>query len=303
MQKIEKHDVASLCNRIADVLFDEIEIIINAPLYRVGALDFAAVTVKAANRREKVPLAQIESQQANPTADVEERLARFSKQLESRRKNWVAAQFSPGIHAQPAFTKTRRHPRADVETCDLSFQVVTPPAHGTLGSVANQLCVTLLPPYSDKATIKYTPAAGWFGADSFTYRVGAGGLWSAPATVSVTTRDPVRLHIGDLDGSRTVGSTKWTATVRFVVHQAAEGTVTGVTVSGSWSGGATGTATCKTSSSGVCTVSKANIPNGTPSVTFTVTNLALSPMVYQPSANHDPDGDSTGTSIVVMKAL
>ena len=114
MQKIEKHDVARLRNRIADILFDEIEIIINAPLYRVSALDFAAVTVKPANRREKVPLAQIESQQANPAAGIEERLARFSKQLEGRRKNWVAAQFLPGIYAQPAFTKTRRHPRAGI---------------------------------------------------------------------------------------------------------------------------------------------------------------------------------------------
>ena len=112
MQEIEKDDVAGLCNRIADILFDEIEIVINAPLHRVGALDFTAVTVEAANRREKVSLAQIESQQANPATGVEERLARFSKQLEGRRKNWIAAQFSPGIHAQPAFTKTRRHPRA-----------------------------------------------------------------------------------------------------------------------------------------------------------------------------------------------
>ena len=79
MQEIEKHDVASLCNRIADILFDEIEIVINAPLHRVGALDFAAVTVKAADRREKVSLAQIESEQANPAAGIEERLARFSK--------------------------------------------------------------------------------------------------------------------------------------------------------------------------------------------------------------------------------
>jgi hypothetical protein len=45
MQEIEKHDVASLCNRIADILFDEIEIVINAPLHRVGPLDFPAVTV------------------------------------------------------------------------------------------------------------------------------------------------------------------------------------------------------------------------------------------------------------------
>ena len=114
MQKIEKHDVASLCNRIADILFDEIEIMINAALHRVGAFDFAAVAVEAADRWEKVALPQIESQQANPAAGIEERRARFSKQLESRKKNWIAAQFSPGIHAQPAFTKTRRHPRAGI---------------------------------------------------------------------------------------------------------------------------------------------------------------------------------------------
>ncbi len=78
MQEIEKHDIARLRNWVADILFDEIEIAINAPRYRVGALDFAAVTVEAADRREKIPLAQIESEQANAAADIEERLARFS---------------------------------------------------------------------------------------------------------------------------------------------------------------------------------------------------------------------------------
>ena len=38
---------------------------------------------------------------------------------------------------------------ADVETCNLTFQIVTPPAHGTLESLSSVLCVTLLPPYSD----------------------------------------------------------------------------------------------------------------------------------------------------------
>jgi subtilisin family serine protease len=190
---------------------------------------------------------------------------------------------------------------ADVETCDLTFQIVTPPAHGSLGAISNSLCVTLLPPYSDKATVRYTPASGWFGTDSFTYRVRDGVLWSAPATVSVTTSDPIRLHVGDLDPSTTVGSTTWTARVTITVDNGTEATVSGVTVAGTWSGGASGTATCKTNSVGVCTISKSSIPKATTGVTFTVTNLTLSPTgVYQPGSNHDPDPDSDGTTIVVL---
>ena len=54
---------------------------------------------------------------------------------------------------------------SDVETCDLTFQVVTPPAHGSVGSPSNVLCVTLLPPYADSSKITYTPAAGFSGAE------------------------------------------------------------------------------------------------------------------------------------------
>ena len=52
---------------------------------------------------------------------------------------------------------------SDVETCDLTFQVVTPPAHGTVGAPSNVLCVTLLPPYADSSKIVYTPTAGYSG--------------------------------------------------------------------------------------------------------------------------------------------
>ena len=112
MQEIEKHDVASLRNRIADILFEESKIVINALHYRVGTLDFAPVTIEADDRREKIPLAQIESEQTNPAAEIEERFVRFSKQLEGGRKNWIAPQFLPGIDAQPAFPKTCRRPCA-----------------------------------------------------------------------------------------------------------------------------------------------------------------------------------------------
>lgn len=190
---------------------------------------------------------------------------------------------------------------ADVETCDLQFSIVTPPAHGTLGSLSSKLCVTLLPPYSDGSNVKYTPAAGWSGTDQFTYRTSDGSLFSPTVTVTVTTTPPVLLHVGDLDGSKTTGSTTWTAKVTILVHDAAEAPISGVTVAGTWSAGASGTGTCKTSAAGVCTIQKASIPKATTKVTFTVTGLTYSPTgVYVPGSNHDPEADSNGTVIVVF---
>jgi serine protease AprX len=51
--------------------------------------------------------------------------------------------------------------------------------------------------------------------------------------------------------------------------------VAGAQVSGSWSGGASGSGSCTTDGSGLCTISKNNIKASAPSVTFTVTDIAL----------------------------
>lgn len=186
----------------------------------------------------------------------------------------------------------------DVETCQLGFQVVTPPAHGTLGTGSNVQCQFLLAPYSDYWRVKYTPAAGFAGVDTFTYRASDGSSWSAPATVSITVSNPIPLHVGDLDRSKTTQTTTWTAKVTPRVHNASEGNVSGVTVAGTWSDGAAGS--CKTSSAGTCTITKSGIPKTTTVVTFTVSNLTLLAGVYVSSANHDPDGDSNGTLIQVF---
>ena len=60
----------------------------------------------------------------------------------------------------------------DVDLDPLTYAVVTNPAHGTLSGTG--------------ATRTYTPAANYFGADSFTFRVNDGLLNSATATVSIT---------------------------------------------------------------------------------------------------------------------
>ena len=54
----------------------------------------------------------------------------------------------------------------------LTFTVLSSPAHGTLSGTAPNLT--------------YTPAANYFGNDSFTFKVNDGQLDSAPANVTIT---------------------------------------------------------------------------------------------------------------------
>ena len=73
----------------------------------------------------------------------------------------------------------------DAETCQLTFAIVSPPTNGSLGSITDAACAAGSP-NSDTATVVYTPTAGTFGPDSFTYTVSDGTLTSAPATASLT---------------------------------------------------------------------------------------------------------------------
>ena len=121
-------------------------------------------------------------------------------------------------------------------------------------------------------------------------------------TISVTVQNAplVALHVGDLDGSTALVRKNWTATILITVHDAGHAGVAEVTVSGSWSGGTGGTSTCITNTSGQCSVTSSSMNTKKSSVTFTITGLAGSTgTIYDPAANHDPDGDSNGTSITV----
>jgi cysteine-rich repeat protein len=62
---------------------------------------------------------------------------------------------------------------SDVDGDALTFAIATPPAHGTLGPVAGN-------------HVTYTPAAGYAGADAFTFTAFDGHVSSAPATLQVT---------------------------------------------------------------------------------------------------------------------
>jgi hypothetical protein len=119
--------------------------------------------------------------------------------------------------------------------------------------------------------------------------------------VTVSNAPALDIHVGDLDGSIGTVRKNWNAAVTITVHNTDEAPVQNVTVAGSWSGGTSGSSSCTTNGSGQCSVTSSNVSFKKTSVTFTVTNLSGAGYTYASSANHDPDGDSNGTSITVSK--
>jgi subtilisin len=196
----------------------------------------------------------------------------------------------------------------DPDTCDLSFQVIALPSHGGVGSLVAQPC-TAGSPNADTATVVYTPTAGYSGSDSFTYRALDATGASAAVTVSITIAaappppPPNPIHVGDLDGAATATGKTWTAKVTIRVHTAAEANVSGAIVTGTWSNGASGSASCTTSGGGTCIVQVAKLAKASvASVTFSVTNVTKTGSTYTPASNHDPDGDSNqGSSIIILR--
>lgn len=125
-----------------------------------------------------------------------------------------------------------------------------------------------------------------------------GATSTASVTIVVTDGGPTgSMHIADLDG---VGTTKsrnnWNASVTATVLDVNNFPVSGATVNGTW--GKSSTASCTTSTSGTCSVSKGSKAL---SETFTVTGVTHSTLTYDATANTDPDGDSNGTVITIIK--
>jgi len=146
------------------------------------------------------------------------------------------------------------------------------------------------------ATASRTYAAG--GTYTVTLTVTDNGAATGSQVQSITVVAPT-MHVGDLDRASTMQQNSWTATVTITVHNSSHGALANAVVSAAWSGGSTGS--CTTNASGRCAVSRTGIPKSTGSVSFTVTNVALGTFVYKPASNHDPDGDSNGTTIGVAK--
>jgi hypothetical protein len=109
------------------------------------------------------------------------------------------------------------------------------------------------------------------------------------------------LHVGDLDGkARLAPSGHWRALVRIIVHDQDHVPLANATVTGTWSDGIPGVNSCTTNSRGWCIV-RQKLHWTTTSVSYTVDDVDLAGYLYVPGDNHDPDGDSDGTTIILDK--
>jgi len=127
---------------------------------------------------------------------------------------------------------------------------------------------------------------------------------SAPPPPTATPKPtptplPRSSHVGDLDGSAEgQGAKKTKLLVKIVVHDAAHRPVAGATISGEWTGGASGPASCVTASDGSCVVASKPLNSGV-RAKFSISGIMADGLPYNSAINHDLDGDSNGTSITV----
>jgi VCBS repeat-containing protein len=124
--------------------------------------------------------------------------------------------------------------------------------------------------------VTYTPDPGFSGTDSFTFNANDGADDSNTATVFITINPPtpsIEVHVGTLGGGSTPANGPWSnVNVDILIHDSDEGTApSGVIVSGFWSGIISGSDSCTTNSSGVCSVSDRTKSSG--DAIFTVTGL------------------------------
>ncbi len=122
-----------------------------------------------------------------------------------------------------------------------------------------------------------------------------------------TVTDPAAvnyIHVGDLDGITGKNGKTWSATVEITVHDGNHNPVNGATVTGVWSPAGLASDECTTGDlggNGTCIVLYPSIPRKRGTVTFTVTSVTMPDRTYDAAVNHDPDGDSNGTTITVGK--
>lgn len=104
-----------------------------------------------------------------------------------------------------------------------------------------------------------------------------------------------KLHLSNVVGSASKVKKNWTATVTVTVHDEAHALQSGVTVTGSWSGGGTGTSSCTTGAGGTCQLVKSGLKTSVPSLTVSVTNLVKASYSYASADNE------AATSVTVYR--
>src|SRR3989441_3444339 len=112
------------------------------------------------------------------------------------------------------------------------------------------------------------------------------------------------IHIGNLDATTSRNGSNWSATVEITVHDADHNPLNGATVVGHWSVLGLNSDTCTTGDlggNGTCIVLFPSLKKNVFSVNFTVVSVTMPDRTYDRTLNHDPDGDSNGTTIRVNR--
>lgn len=110
------------------------------------------------------------------------------------------------------------------------------------------------------------------------------------------------IHVGDLDGLTSDDGKTWSAIVEVAVHDANHVLINGAIVTGEWSANGLSSTVCTTGElggNGTCIFLFPGLRKK--SVSFTVTSVVMPGETYQSGNNHDPDGDSDGTTITVIR--
>lgn len=106
------------------------------------------------------------------------------------------------------------------------------------------------------------------------------------------------VHVGDLDRLTVDLGTRWGAQVTVLVHDDAENPVSNATVTFDINSALT--RSCTTGAGGTCNL-RLRVPDSISTLTVTVTNVSATGFAYDAGSNHDPDGDSDGTTIIVVQ--
>jgi len=120
------------------------------------------------------------------------------------------------------------------------------------------------------------------------YLIGSGGGGGGTTAMSVK----------DIDAVKTTSKSGWKVVFTVTVKDVNGAAVSGATVNATLNNSTN--VSCTTGSNGQCSVT-ASAKSNVASITYSVTNVTATGYTYNAAGNSDPDGDSNGTTMTVVK--
>ncbi len=110
------------------------------------------------------------------------------------------------------------------------------------------------------------------------------------------------MHVGDLDdNSNNQGASSWNAKIRVTVHDSNHVGVVNATVTAMVTFDTTSASvSCITDITGQCQLVQ-QVSDAFGSATVTISSVTSAGFSYDATYNHDPDGDSDGTTIIIIR--